>query len=899
MVAMFARSATFAFLVAPALFSQDALRTVTLSDLTWSTERSPNLERRLVGWEFRRNALPEARSDAAETWLGLPYVENWNDQNAPRLGDVELTLVGDPGQTITGEVWFRGPHHNLVPFPFVVHIEGEGDGDQVSLLKNRYLSYSWRHALDLPGAAWFRYQKGVAARELEALGLGLPRFPSDAIRNEMGRKHSFDDTFDLFTGGRALAENLALEDAVEVTADQGPTVPIATIAGITVPPIEWGPLVAGIDPQLDPLAARIPEDQHAIFIPSFGSLVQVLDELRRSGAPVLELLDHSSEDAGTQARYEAQLALPLDASARILGGALVRSVAITGGDPYFRTGTDVAVLFETTNARALTAAILARQQEEARAYPDAAAVDGTIDGLAYEGMQTPDRRLSSLVARIGDDVIVTNSTSQLRRLQEVAKGSVVPLVKLDEYRWFRDRYLRGGDEDALVVVSDATIRRWASPQWRIGASRRVRAAAWMADQSAGHLAMALDRGNLDRVPAVRSELYGTPDFLTPIGELNLDLVTEEEVQGYARFRTRYTNLWREVFDPVALSLKVEGNALSLDLTVRPIAVRSGYRDWIELTAGATLAPTAGDPHDGTALHFAFALGRDSDMFRFLKGFLSNGPMKDVADPLSWLGHDVAVWLEDDPELWQEALGHDEPSAFLLDNIFRMPIAARLPSNDPLKLAVFLTGLRSYIEGAAPDLVHYEARRHAGRGYVAILSGDLEDVVGQPLAVYYVGLPNAWVLSFREDVIQSVIDRYESPPEDSVAPNWLGESAALRLGPGFRPALAAMFGDEWRSERQRLSWRSLPILEEWRRLAPGTDPVAFHAEHFGVHLRGPDGGRYVVDGESGLLTCSVFGNPSKPVEGPYLPPALNAFKGVEFGIGFEEGDGLRARARITR
>ena len=73
MVAMFARSATFAFLVAPALFSQDALRTVTLSDLTWSTERSPNLERLLVGWEFRRNALPEARSDAAETWLGLPY----------------------------------------------------------------------------------------------------------------------------------------------------------------------------------------------------------------------------------------------------------------------------------------------------------------------------------------------------------------------------------------------------------------------------------------------------------------------------------------------------------------------------------------------------------------------------------------------------------------------------------------------------------------------------------------------------------------------------------------------------------------------------------------------------------------------------------------------------------
>ena len=36
------------------------------------------------------------------------------------------------------------------------------------------------------------------------------------------------------------------------------------------------------------------------------------------------------------------------------------------------------------------------------------------------------------------------------------------------------------------MITDATIRRWCGPEWRIGASRRTRAAAAIAELQARH-----------------------------------------------------------------------------------------------------------------------------------------------------------------------------------------------------------------------------------------------------------------------------------------------------------------------------------------------------------------------------------------------------------------------------
>jgi hypothetical protein len=214
------------------------------------------------------------------------------------------------------------------------------------------------------------------------------------------------------------------------------------------------------------------------------------------------------------------------------------------------------------------------------------------------------------------------------------------------------------------------------------------------------------------------------------------------------------------------------------------------------------------------------------------------------------------------------------------------------------MALFMTGVRGYIESSAPGLVHFETRTHAERGYVAVIPEDSRSMP-DGLALYYVSLPDGLVLSLREDLVQRAIDRFHkrqsSEPESHA---WLGQSAALSIGPGFQTVLDVLIGGEWGRERQQMSWKALPILNEWRSVAGIQDPIAFHAEHWGVELRCPSGEGFVWNEEWQTYESAIFGHPGQPRMGDRLPALVRAARGAELGLTFEQ-DGLRARVRIDR
>ncbi|MFG0319091.1 MAG: rhombosortase, partial [Planctomycetota bacterium JB042] len=220
-----------------------------------------------------------------------------------------------------------------------------------------------------PGAAWFRYR----ANALRGPGSGEPAAGDDALELDRaleelgaaievpaaarrpGRDSELERTYGLFTGARAIAENLQLDRDLLVTGPGAATVDVDSLPGITVDEIDWAPLVDGKSPSIDPLATRIPADQHALLFPSFPALVTLVDEASRVGTPILRLLEDQAVDAATRSRYETQLGLELDAFARTFGPLVVRSVAVTGSDPYLRTGSDVAVLLECAEPEPLVA----------------------------------------------------------------------------------------------------------------------------------------------------------------------------------------------------------------------------------------------------------------------------------------------------------------------------------------------------------------------------------------------------------------------------------------------------------------------------------------------------------------------------------------------------------------
>lgn len=832
--------------------------------------------------------------------------------------DSVLTIRAPEGQAVSGLLIVPDDDlEGMVPLKFTID-PAEADADAEGAFQRAKLAHHrdlQRRAL--PGSAWFRFRARQAA---DAVGEQAPDDqPQPWQRPDMPE---LQDTFALFTGGRAVAENLQLDRALPEVAAGERTIDLASLEGITVREYDWTAKLADAAPALDPLASLLPADQHAVFFPSFKAFMAVLDEAASGGGlPLYSIATPRPEDARTLDRYERQLGLARGALARLIGPRLVRSVALTGSDPYFPTGTDVALLFESPDAPALRAALLAQVGASAQAVEGAEPVQGEAAGLAYTGFRSPGRVICSYIAEIDGAVLVTNSLAQLERLAAVRDGNTPDLASLDEYKFFRQRYPRAeaaeSEESAFLVLTDAAIRRWCGPRWRIATARRTVAAAVLADAVARRIAAsgdgeiflvpdapAADLGGLFVSPGgVTSNVYGSLTFLTPIAELPIDRVTQAEADAYRRWRDTYQQNWRQYFDPIAVSFSITGSRLAGDLTVMPLIGGSDYNRWVQTTRGVAIDPAGADPHD-TLAHFAFAVNRESPTIQQYNA-MGRGLTGLQVDPLGWLAGTVAVYADPDP-LWQELAdaGQEQIEQVLEEAHFAVPIALHAQVGSALKLTAFLNGVRTVVDQTTPGMLAWETRTHNEQPYVRI--GMLEAAKqGQPwdeFALYYAATPTAFVLSPSESVIQRSLDRQRKPNADAApAPDkdhWLGQSMGLNLAPRAWGLLAPVWGADFRHAMQARSWENLPILNEWKRLHPKRDPAAFHLERFGTRPRCPGGGEYVWNERYRTMESTVYGHPGEPREGPGLTAALAALAATRFGVTFED-DGLRARAELNR
>ncbi len=654
--------------------------------------------------------------------------------------------------------------------------------------------------------------------------------------------------------------------------------------------------------------------------------MRAVDELKGNTAPVLRLTEPRAEDARSVARYETQLGVPLNAAARLLGGQVVKSVALTGGDPYFRVGTDVAFLFETENPKTLKDILWANMKLNARGTA-AHEIKVETGPVAYQGLRSDDRRISGYVAALPGAVLLTNSPYQMERAAAVVEGKFASLASLPEFTFFRDRYPRGADEEtALVFLSDATIRRWCGPKWRIAGSRRTRDVAVLAEMQATYLdrivkgeaqsgpihtdLTMISAGELMLEPTgVHSPVYNTLDFQTPISELLIDKVTTEERHAYDRWRTNYQNNWRWAFDPVAVRLTLSDDLLAADMTVMPLIANTEYAQFIAITRGAKIAQGAGDPHD-TFAHFIMAINRDALPVRQYAGLATAMAPGAKIDVLSWLGDTIGLYLDRDP-FWAEVLNpqwtNQEREKFLNERGFNVPLAVRIDSKSNLKLAGFLTGLRAFIEQTAPGLTAWESLKHGEHAYVKIGATAQAGETGVPenAALYYSVVGSALVLTPNEDVLKRAIDRQTArtakdqpqQPAETVQP-WLGENVSLQADREAAQAQFALSGDQYRKQLQRLSWQNLPILNEWKRRFPDQDPVKLHETYWQARLVCAGGGEYVWNDEYQTMESTVFGSPATPkLENVAVAP-LEQLRRGNFGLTFEE-QGLRARVELQR
>ncbi|MFM9960157.1 MAG: hypothetical protein ACKV2Q_02915 [Planctomycetaceae bacterium] len=929
---------------------------------------------RLTEMEFSDGELPHYRGQQPE-----PQVRQRVAQTPP---DVQLD---EPGEAYLqrGDLWSSvwdwtqpdrvAPVHVVIRVPDKKDVTGrlvvpKPDGSGLIALKFRLAAntanptsarnfqfakiehYERRLRFSNVGAAWYRHQIGLANKALGFLSVDeaarMRQLSPQRNGDINGNRSDMDRTYDLFSGGRAVSENLQLDRELLFPRgglEQRTSVRLDSIEGITVKEIDWQPLLKGAKPTLDVLASWIPADQHVVFFPTFAAAMNVADEAKRQGTSILRHSELASRDTHLVDRYEQQLGLSLSTLGRMLGPQLVSSVAITGGDPYFATGTDVAVLFEAKQPSVLAALLLAKVRLDSAKVPEAKPVEGTIDGIKYVGQRTPDRRVGSFIAEMDRVVVVTNSLAQLQRLAAVRAGKSATIASLPEYLFFRQRYQLGdASESALLFISDATIRRWCGPRWRIASSRRTRDAAVLTQLQATHFD-ALVTGKDLKLGAITSDLptsqaadmqltsegvlspsIGRPDFLTPISELTFDSVTIAERDAYQRWRDGYQRNWTVAFDPIALRIGTDEKRLSADLSIMPLIVHSEYNLMQQIASGVKLKADSGEPHD-TIAHFIMALNFQSPPIQmanqFLAGILVGNQGARVGadrslDPLGWLGESISFFADRDP-YWEELLKLDahERELKLRREGFRLPVGVRIEVKQPLKLALFLTSVRAFIQQSGPGLTRWETVTHREQSYVKVSSArrgaagveELDNV-----ALYYSTVGDGLILTPNDDVMKRAIDRQLA--RDQIAPlaknvgganeadatsGWLGESAAAN----FEQVLPLFF--LWYSEvadprqaAQAQSWSNLPILNEWKRRYPDRDPVEIHARFWNTELVCPGGGRYVWNEQWRTMESPVFGHPGEPKLPEKFEAPLFPFAKANFGLTFEL-NGLRSRLELLR
>ena len=932
----------FLLLLLPLCLDAENFLSLQVSDLSFHDGESPSKRidsTQPYALQFSQNLrvflpsnLPYLRTkDASEAFLSFRK-EIISSRKHPGFSYDDIILCfRKPKSKIQGSLILYDKEDGWKPFRFTFELKDINNllteqRSEEEYLKHRITRYQWLQDLQVPGTAWFRHQvstdqtklanlQGEVILKSKSLGSNAPR-PS--------RKVGLEAKMDLFSGGRAISENLQLDRELRLSSDeQNRTIPLSSIQGITIEEMPWKEWIGNAKPKLDPSASVLPHDQHAVIFPSYSSMLEVMDEATAQATPLLRLAEERSESARSKEKYSQQLCLPVDKLSRTLGPKLISSVAITGSDPFLRTGTSLTFVFEAKGKLALLAALAVRRMETERNFEEAKPVDGKIpnfEKFSYQGLVSPDRSIRSLVASFGDFVVVTNSLDQLTRIAQVFEGKSDSLSSLEEYQFFRQRYpiTEKNREDAFLMITDATIRRWCGPKWRIGASRRTRAASSLAELQARHESgtplHAKEFSELGKVSVIKGQVqssrFGNLAFLKSVDELKIGKITPEEKKAYEFFRNRYQSHWSTYFDPIAGQLIIEDDNIEGDLSVLPLIGGSDYRQMVQTVGQVKLKADSGDPHPEALLHWVSALDMESPRFKQASNFAAIMAPSLGATAFGWIGESFSFYLDDSPfvdDMQKEFRkgGNRAGEEFLEKNLGRIPIGFNVEVRNPFKLTAFLAGLRAWIEQTAPDMTRWTSKSHKGQGYVKIAPGkgledDLVKEGSAPIALYYVPSPKMLTVSLSEEVIRRTIERTLLRREENASlpqANWAEMSSAFRASKPIPSMIDLTMGQNVMNGLQRKSWKNLHALNEWRIHLKKKDSLAYHQRVWQTDLLCPGGGEYLWNEEFQTFESTAFGHPANPKLPKKISP-LGRWAGIDFRINFEN-DGLRAKARLER
>lgn len=572
-------------------------------------------------------------------------------------------------------------------------------------------------------------------------------------------------------------------------------IPIATLRAPQIDSHPWERMLAAVPgPTPDePLSRAVPADFYYVRARSFDGLQALLDETDRFITPALHAFDRHRLQHQVAERYRLQLGLTSDGLSRLLGPALVNSLALVGSDPFLRQGSDVTLLIDTKDepglrsalglkrARLLGAGLTGTSFEHAGVSIERhVSADGVSVNQYTASLKLPDGKQSL--------VLISNSRNALTRVIDTAQGKRPRLQdELDfHYMLRRDR---AEPEDVLVFFGDAFVRSSVSPEQRIQDARRQLAKAELTRVGYAALMHTWIHGRSPRdvkdlvasnpwftandlrhttqepigfeIGSAPKSTFGTPAHLTPLLDLPVPTrVTPEEKAAYETFTNFYQWRWSKHIDPIAVRGRVRSgtDGTELDLFVRVLPVMNSS----ELQEVGVMAGTTSVDRSALLPGIAgtLAIGTTSPLRRELLG--RSRSLLGGRATLDWLGEWVALGIEDRNELAltlarsQFAPGFpsdtEESDSALLQGV---PAYLALDVKSRGGAGIALTALRQLARDAISDSVQWgELEKHAG---VPIIKVQFDDIV-----FHYALTQRRLFFAFDASLIKRLIDADAAP-----------------------------------------------------------------------------------------------------------------------------------------
>lgn len=689
---------------------------------------------------------------------------------------------------------------------------------------------------DLEGLWAASSVRDLAVRERVAAGWEYFRFARQAlcrryaIADPMGRPHA----------------------ALAAKSNGDASIPVSQLPEIEAAEHPWGPLLAGRNPVIEPLAKFAPRDCYYLRVSDAARFESLAPKLVEWASSVAGWIDGNGRDYRLLERYQRQLLFPIDDAGRLRMPKFVHEFAVFGSDPHLRTGTDVTVVFRMSNAA------LFRAEMDVR-------IPGRVlhsdhRGADVESIVDDDRTISMYRSFVGGYAIYSNSPVAIRRALDAHAGVGPNLAGAPEFRLYRAATTDDVRDDVSLFASESFLRRQYGPVQVIAQRRRDEelqllkvlqyAAIWIRQETGrppadiGQLLAATgvkpDDPRVVRAKLtwdagrqhVRSAGWNCVGFATPLLERQPEKVTAEQREAYIAFLDDARKTVVPVLAPAGLRLHFEKGSVRADVLAMPPG-RAATWDIVRRRLGQGEVERPAAPPNYPLRLVASVAGEPTDQDSIKDRLIKFG-----ADPKQfqkhpdWRGDRVSLHLDDGPGL-AKAIEHfladpSRPADGQADRLMlaRLPVSITAEIRRPIVFVGWLNRVKEILMKTFPNVLTWEALPGMPRGAkvnrvqlnqatMLLVFGKLLQLQEAPAAFYAhnnravaIGLDAA---ALNNTVARELVGEDRPDRRRRRAADWV--NAAVDVNPAAAPAAMAAL----RSVADRSAERRQAAAAEIRRV----------------------------------------------------------------------------------